>query len=97
MFLMTVNESSFIKEKIKLDKKRLKLPTLTEVGLCLMMFMLITIRTLIKCQVSGLFEEFFYFAKHYYWIKDNDRVKEIFMKILEKFSARDVNIDDTTI
>ena len=29
---MTVNDSSFIKEKIKFDKKRVRLPTLTEVG-----------------------------------------------------------------
>ena len=32
MFLLTVNDSSFIKEKIKIDKKRVRLPTLTEVG-----------------------------------------------------------------
>ena len=32
IFLMTVNDSSFIKEKIKFDKKRVRLPTLTEVG-----------------------------------------------------------------
>ena len=32
MFLTTDNDQSFIEEKIKTDKQRLRLPTLTEVG-----------------------------------------------------------------
>ena len=31
MFLMTDNDDSSIEEKIEIDKKRLRLPTLTEV------------------------------------------------------------------
>ena len=44
--------------------------------------------------MSGLFEEFFYFAKHYSWIKDENKVKQTFMKVLEKFTAKEVSIDD---
>ena len=49
---------------------------------------------LIFLQVSGLFEEFFYFAKHYSWIKDENKVKQTFMKVLEKFTAKEVSIVD---
>ena len=49
---------------------------------------------IITRQVSGLFDEFYYFAKHYSWISNENEVKEIFMKVLEKFSAKNVNIDD---
>ena len=44
--------------------------------------------------MSGLFEEFFYFAKHYSWIKDENKVKQTFMKVLEKFTAKEVSIVD---
>ena len=49
---------------------------------------------LIFLQVSGLFEEFYYFAKHYSWIKDENKVKQTFMKVLEKFTAKEVPIVD---
>ena len=44
--------------------------------------------------MSGLFEEFYYFAQHYSWIKEEGRAKEIFMKVLEKFAAKNISIVD---
>ena len=44
--------------------------------------------------MSGLFEEFYYFAQHYSWIKEERRAKEIFMKVLEKFAAKNISIVD---
>lgn len=41
-----------------------------------------------------MFEEFYHFAQYYSWVNDHEKVKRIFMKILEKFATNNISIVD---